>query len=87
MLVDLSPGELDLLVEALDSHEYWQLSDSNYRNNGYVLGDGADDEETVQEIAACRELHERLDPLRSAGNPPVERDDTAGHGTAPIDPW
>ena len=28
-------GEIALLVEALDSHEYWQLSESHERNSGY----------------------------------------------------
>ncbi len=43
--VRLSPDEITLLVEALDSHEYWQLSESNERNDGYsTIEDGENEE-------------------------------------------
>jgi hypothetical protein len=31
------------IAEAIDSHIYWQLSDSHYRANGAVLEPGSDD--------------------------------------------
>ncbi len=34
---ELTPREIVLLMEALDSHEYWQLSDPTWRNSGYVV--------------------------------------------------
>ena len=43
--VRLTEGELALLIEALDSHEYWQLSESHERNDGYsTIPDGESDE-------------------------------------------
>lgn len=54
--IDLTDEELALIREALDSHEYWQLSEPHERNNGYSLvGDGVDDE-----IDACRALDAKL---------------------------
>jgi hypothetical protein len=54
--VALSPDELNLLIEALDSHEYWQLSEPEDRNDGYSLvEDGAN-----AEIDAVRELMAKL---------------------------
>lgn len=43
---------MGLLIEALDSHEYWQLSEWNERNDGYSTV--ADGENT--EIDAVRAL-------------------------------
>ncbi len=43
--VRLSPDEITLLVEALDSHEYWQLSESNERNDGYSTVEDGENEE------------------------------------------
>ncbi len=43
--VRLSADEITLLVEALDPHEYWQLFESNERNDGYsTVEDGKNDE-------------------------------------------
>ena len=54
--VQLTDAELDLLREALDSHEYWQLSESHERNNGYsTVEDGAN-----AEIDAVRALESKL---------------------------
>ena len=54
--VHLSPDEITLLVEALDSHEYWQLSESNERNSGYsTVEDGAN-----EDIDAVRALIAKL---------------------------
>ena len=58
--VDLEPPEVELLIEALDSHEYWQLSESCERNNGYSLvSDGAN-----PEIDAVRALVSKLERAR-----------------------
>jgi len=58
--VRLSPDEITLLVEALDSHEYWQLSESNERNDGYsTIEDGEN-----EEIDAVRALMAKLERSR-----------------------
>jgi len=55
--VHLTPEEVTLLVEALDSHEYWQLSEPHERGSGYSLvDDGAN-----EEIDAVRALNAKLD--------------------------
>jgi hypothetical protein len=45
--IRLTYDELALLVDALDSHEYWQLGDELPRNDGFVFvpGDFAGDED------------------------------------------
>jgi len=70
--IELTPAEVDLLTEALDSHEYWQLSNPSWRNSGYVTVPGEDvdlasaaplDEENrgmVAEILEARRLQELL---------------------------
>jgi hypothetical protein len=62
MLIDLTPEELALIIEALDSHAYWQLSDKHYRNDGFVLEPGSDDPEKAAEIEACDNLALKLRP-------------------------
>ena len=58
--VHLSPDEITLLVEALDSHEYWQLSESHERNSGYSTVEDGDNEE----IDAVRALIAKLERSR-----------------------
>ena len=58
--VRLSADEITLLVEALDSHEYWQLSESNERNDGYSMIEDGENEE----IDAVRALIAKLEPSR-----------------------
>lgn len=58
--ITLSDEELHLLINAVDSHAYWQLSDTHYRNNGFVNPPGSDDPETAQEIAVANALGDRL---------------------------
>ena len=60
MRIDLSPEDLDRILAALDSHVYWQLSDQHYRNDADVLDPGSDNPVQAAEIAACRELAERI---------------------------
>ena len=66
MPLALSQRDLDLLVEALDSHVYWQLSDQHYRSNADVIEPGSDDPGQAAEIEACVQLSDRLRALRSA---------------------
>ena len=58
--VDLTDADIDLLREALDSHAYWQLSDSHYRSSGYVMEPGSDDPDVVDALAACDALAAKL---------------------------
>lgn len=60
--VHLTPDEITLLVDALDSHEYWQLSEPHERNSGYsTIPDGAN-----EEIDSVRKLIAKLERSRSA---------------------
>ncbi|MET0742992.1 MAG: hypothetical protein ABWY78_06440 [Microvirga sp.] len=61
----LTETERDLLVEALDSHQYWQLSDSEYRRDGYVTGKGSEHAENRKEIRACDALGVKLLELKA----------------------
>ncbi len=59
--IRLAEGEFDLLIEALDSHEYWQLSEPNERNDGYsTIEDGAN-----EEVDAVRALITKLGRVRA----------------------
>jgi hypothetical protein len=52
----LSEADLHLLLEALDSHEYWELSESHERDDGYsTIEDGEN-----EQIDAVRELSAKL---------------------------
>lgn len=61
--LNITSDELYLIVEALDSHAYWQLSDPLYRNSGFVMGPGSDDPEQKRLLDATNELHEKLEPM------------------------
>lgn len=61
--VYLDRGELNLLVEALESHAYWQVSDETYRNSGYVRPPGSDDPEKAEEIKQAEALGDKLRAL------------------------
>ena len=65
MQLELSARDLERIIEALDSHVYWQLSDQHYRSNGDVLEPGSDDLEQAAEIEECRELAHKLNPART----------------------
>ncbi len=62
VVVHLGEDEVSLLIDALDSHEYWQLSEPHQRNDGYsTVEDGESGE-----IDAVRTLIAKLEkPLRS----------------------
>lgn len=62
----LTKAQLDELVEALDSHVYWQLSDERYRDNGFVDEPGSDDAEMAKRIRVANKLHDLFERL-SAG--------------------
>ncbi len=57
----LTPAQRDQLVEAIDSHIYWQLSDHLYRANGAVLEPGSDDPDVAAEIIAFEALQDELE--------------------------
>lgn len=59
--VELSDAEVALLIAALDSHEYWQLSEPHERNDGYSLVEDGED----GEIDAVRALIAKLERSRS----------------------
>lgn len=58
--VMLSYDDLSLLLAALDSHEYWQLSDGDERSNGYSTVEDGEKEE----IDECRALYKRLESIQ-----------------------
>ena len=49
-----------LIIEALDSHAYWQLSDPLYRNSGFVMDPGSNDPEMRKQLKATNKLHDQL---------------------------
>jgi hypothetical protein len=75
-LPTLSADEYELLLEALDSHEYWQLGEALPRNDGmvWVPGDCVDpidpywqagepstsQAEAIEAVEACRRLAAKL---------------------------
>lgn len=59
----LNTDALSTIRDALESHVYWQLSDPQYRNNGYVLAPATDDSDKLQEIVACCELAREIDKV------------------------
>lgn len=60
VLVELGDAELGLLIEALDSHLYWQLTEEKYRSNGDVLEPGSDDEDNRAEARRVVTLAAKL---------------------------
>jgi len=77
LTITLSAHDLELLVEALDSHEYWQLGYNLPRKNGFVILPGdrdpdliweaspptANEHESIVEIERCRTLSARLEAM------------------------
>lgn len=59
----LTSDELALVVDALDSHVYWQLSDPDHRRSGSVSGEGSADPDAAREIRDATALHDRLASL------------------------
>lgn len=52
----LNTDALTTIRDALESHVYWQLSDTKYRKNGFVLAPGCRDPTNLAEIIASCEL-------------------------------
>jgi hypothetical protein len=63
MKLELSVEERNLLLDALDSHRYWQLSDPTYRRDGYVVGKGSDDPTSIAAIKRVNALFEKLESM------------------------
>lgn len=75
VMIQVSRAEVDLLLEALDAYEYWQLGEELPRNNGYVFipedldaandpywsGDPTPEQrEAISAVERCRGLAARL---------------------------
>lgn len=71
--VPLGAAEIEIILDALDSHVYWQLSPIAWRHSGEVIlssddplrwadrPEPTDDErQTITEIERCRALADRL---------------------------
>lgn len=63
MRITLTNQDLSTVCSALDSYIYWELSDRQYRNSGYVEEPGSDDPDSAAEIAAATKLLIRLERL------------------------
>lgn len=69
--IKLTERELHLLREALDSHMYWQVSEDNERDDGYVHypkkgseeyeAGNEEERERWNDLAEIEELIDRLD--------------------------
>ena len=57
----LSIADIQLLLDGLDSHVYWDLSDEDCRSSGFVVGDGSADADHRAEIHRARALARRLE--------------------------
>ena len=56
----LTRAQRTQIVDAIDSHIYWQLSDPLYRANGAVLEPGSDDPDVAAEIVALEALQDEI---------------------------
>jgi hypothetical protein len=61
---EFSMDELALLSDALDSHIYWQLSDPEYRDSGYVNGLGSADPEKREMMKDAKKLDDKIAAIR-----------------------
>ncbi len=56
----LTLAEIDLVLTALDSHEYWELTDPHQRSSGYsTVEDGESPEIDAVRTLACKLRHAR----------------------------
>jgi hypothetical protein len=69
----LTHEELGLILDALDSHSYWQLSDQQYRNSGYVMDEGSDDPENAEAIKDVATLEKKLGQVYRSEQERAER--------------
>lgn len=56
MEIDLSKQEIEMLLSAIDSHQYWQLSDEKDRRDGFVVGESAKEDEHLAFQALANKL-------------------------------
>jgi len=68
-MVDLTKSEIELLIEALDSHVYWQLSEAEFRHDGTVWEPGSRDPENAAEIVRSERLSARLSAVLDRVDP------------------
>lgn len=59
--IRVTSREYRLIVDALDSHAYWQLSDERYRRDGFVEDPGTDDPESAEELRETNALYDALE--------------------------
>jgi len=71
--VRLTVDQIRLLASALDSHIYWQLSDQQYRNDGYVLPPASNDPAMRKEIRSSLRLLARLEAIALTAAAPQAR--------------
>lgn len=80
IVLNVTTAEADILIAALDDHEYWQLGEKLPRNNGevWIPGDlpaGEDrywdgqvpteeEESAIEAVRRCRELHDKVSTAR-----------------------
>lgn len=74
MKVDLTISEASIILAALDSHLYWQLSDPKYRNSGEVFDPRRPGEDVIsdnpdqqREGIRVRRLIDKLNDERRKG--------------------
>lgn len=58
--VDLTPEEHALVLEALDSHSYWQLSEEHYVDSGFVYAPGNDEADAQEALKSVDRLSIKL---------------------------
>ncbi len=63
MKIELSREQLIILIEALNSHVYWQLSEPEFRRDGFVDHPGSKDADDARAIGAALRLSEHLQDI------------------------
>lgn len=48
--MDLTRGDVEMILEALDSHLYWQVNEGDRRASGYVLEPYTEAEQEVVDL-------------------------------------
>jgi hypothetical protein len=64
ILLEFDADDVDLLIESIDSHRYWQLSDPQFRNSGFVHGKGSNDPDSRRELRRCSRVERVLERAR-----------------------
>lgn len=71
--LSLSENDVRLLLDGLDSHEYWELSDEDCRSSGFVYGAGSADPEKREQIRRVRALFTRIESALRKGAAAAQR--------------